>query len=173
MCPTTRSSRASSDTRVRRANAWVAAALTLFFFAHEGLGAMTGYGAAPSRWAMLIWAAACLSGLHVVFSILTTIRMATDDERPPSARKLRHQVLKWVTGIVLVLFVILHVIYPFGASGIGGAFAVIVAVALAAHVCVGAKSLAKDIGASAKLKRPLQVIAAGWTTVAVIALILG
>lgn len=106
--------------RVRAANAWLAAALGLLFSVHLLLGAvLVLWPGMPSSLAWVLWVGAAGVAVHVALSAATTYTMFTDEERPASARKRAHQKLKWLTGVLLLAAVGLHQLTLSGVVGAG------------------------------------------------------
>lgn len=150
--------------KMRLANGIVAVLIVCFFMVHAFLGSFAPVFAftSPLRW--VVWVGIGFVVLHVVLSIATSYEQMTDVEFPPSARKKRHLVLKWVTGVALAAAVVLHI----ACMRAPGVFAevpfvprlatVVLAAVLAWHVCVGMKSMLRDVGLSKKLMGPLRVL---------------
>ena len=105
---------------------------------------------------LLAWAGAVVALAHVALCVATSAAMLTDTQRPPSARKRQHLVVKWVTGIALGLVAGLHIAASQGA--LGGVLAALsgsgvtarllilaVVVAMGMHLWTGARSLLKDV----------------------------
>lgn len=147
----------------RRVNAWLSVLVSVLFLLHSCMGAayfvLPGMRTAPR---LLLWLGVLLILAHIVASIITTNQMLTDTVRPPSARKKRHQLKKWVTGVLFVLAAGVHI----GAQANGvlqGASAVllmaVVSVLLCVHLCTGVKSLTRDMALSPSLRWPLRLLA--------------
>ena len=151
--------------KARHVNGIISAVIVVFFLVHAALGSIesTPSSESPIRW--VIWAGVCLVGVHVLTSIVTSYQQMTDKEFPPSARKKRHLVLKWVTGVLLASAVFVHV-SNVQATGAGeavppealAAATVVLAAVLAWHIFVGVKSMLTDVGLSKGLMTPLRVI---------------
>ena len=146
----------------RFVNGIVSAIIVCFFAAHGLIGSFASVFSFTSALRWVVWVGVALVALHVLLSALTSYLQMTDAEFPPSARKKRHLVLKWATGILLALMVVAH-ITCMRVSGalvpvLSAVVTALVAVALAVHVWVGAKSLLKDIGAGTALMTPLRVV---------------
>ena len=75
----------------------------MFFFAHAAFGVTAEHFAIPRSLMLLVWVGVAVCAAHVVLSALTSREMLLDTVRPPSLKKKRHLVLKWVSGIVLLL----------------------------------------------------------------------
>ena len=142
--------RKQSNTRI--VNGVISAIIVCFFAAHGILGSVFAVAPFESSIAWAVWIGMALVALHIIVSIVTSYQQLTDAEFPPSARKKRHLVLKWATGILLLVAVGAHVfcIHAYGAaaaqSSVTGAIATVaVAAMFAIHTCVGGKSLLKDI----------------------------
>ena len=140
------------DSRARKVNGVVSAALTLFFLAHATIGGISLLTGFASPFAVLVWVGVGLVAVHVVASVVTSREQLGDVERPPSARKKRHLALKWATGIALLATAAFHIVSMRMPVATAPSLAldlvaiVVVAVALAAHLWVGSKSLLKDLG---------------------------
>jgi hypothetical protein len=155
---------------VRTVNAVIAAVLGCFFLFHAIMGAYTaGRVAAPLT---ALWAGLAGIVFHVAFCIATSVRMLTDDVRPPSRNKKRHLLLKWVTGAVLLVVLATHLPgVPIGGLARAALSAALV-LALAVHLFVGAKSLLKDVGLSSSGKVWVRVAAGIATGVALLGMLL-
>ena len=70
--------------------------------------------------------------------------MLCDEARPPSAKKKAHQIKKWVTGVLIGVVAVAHVLTVFETL-LWSVIALALDVALVTHVCVCAKSLVKDL----------------------------
>ena len=111
-----------------------------------------------------------LVGVHVVVSIVTSREQLVDTERPPSKRKKRHLALKWATGILLAIAVIAHIVLPH--DGMLALFAIgAVCITFAIHLCVGARSLLKDLGFDRRYKTAFRVAVCAFLLVCLIAMI--
>ena len=154
----------------RFANGIVSAILVVFFLAHGILGsAALVFGFfGPLAW--LVWCGVVLAFVHVVVSIVTSREQLSDKERPPSARKKRHLLLKWITGGILALAAFAHVFVPKVAVA-SGAIIAVVSIALAVHLCVGSKSLLKDIGVDRRYKLVFRVVVCAFAALFVVAVI--
>ena len=139
--------------KLRLVNALVASAIAVFFLAHSTLGAASLFveGLVNSvPW--LVWIMFGAVGVHVLASVGATCLMLTDTERPPSSRKKCHFVLKWATGAVLAAAIAVHLFcilcpgsLPSFSHQIKASFLLLLA-ALAWHVGIATKSLARDLG---------------------------
>lgn len=139
--------------KLRLANALVASAIAVFFLAHSTLGVASLFveGLVNSA-SWLVWIMFGAVGVHVLASVGATALMLTDTERPPSSRKKRHFVLKWATGAVMAATIAVHLFcilcpgnllsFPYQ---IKASFLLLLA-ALAWHVGIATKSLARDLG---------------------------
>lgn len=168
------------DTRARLVNAVLAAIVAVFFFGHAFMGStslsfpdLIGHDAPV----VLITFFMALVAAHIAGSVVTTYCMLTDTVRPPSAAKKQHQLLKWVTGGLLLALASAHALgldiaLAEAASPIAQrAFLVIVLVILAWHAYVGSKSIARDLRLPQSAKIALRVgIAAAAVVVAAVAL---
>ena len=129
---------------MRKTNAIVAAIITAFFLAHATLGATALHVDIPSSLSWTVWIGAALVCAHIVFCIATSTSMLTDAKRPPSQKKKRHLALKWITGALLLAVAIPHAAEFYGGDRTP-LLAILLIIAVAAHACVGAKSLLKDL----------------------------
>ena len=139
--------------KLRLANALVASAIAVFFLAHSTLGVKSLFvdGLVNSvPW--LVWIMFCAVGVHVLASVGATALLLTDTERPPSSRKKRHFVLKWATGAVMAAAIAVHLFcilcpgsLPVFPHQTRVSFLLLLA-ALAWHVGIATKSLARDLG---------------------------
>ena len=154
------------DGAVRRGNGVLSAVVGVFFIGHGLLGcALFVFGISDAA-AWVVWVGVALAGVHVAVCIATSAYQLTDTVRPPSREKKRHLVLKWVTGALLVATVAAHVLgfrvlgESVNAPSMFGALVVVaVAAALAVHLCVGAKSLLKDLGIDRKYRAAVRAVA--------------
>lgn len=140
----------------RFVNGVISAIIVVFFLIHGVLGCvsvLTGYTGSMS---VLVWCGVALIAVHVVASIVTSRQQLADVQFPPSARKKRHLALKWATGALLAAVVAAHVALP--KSTVTAAVVIIaVSVVLAVHLCVGSKSLLKDLGIDRRYKTAFRV----------------
>ena len=134
-------------TPLRTANGIVAALLCVIFAAHAILGGVKiADPTFTGRFVWVVWVGVGLVAVHIIMSIGTTVSMWTDTVRPPSDKKKRHQIMKWVTGVALLAVAGIHM-----ASGMPGsawpmaALMLCVAAALGWHMFVASKSLLKDL----------------------------
>lgn len=149
----------------RFVNGVVAALIVAFLFAHSLLGGLEGIFplTAPPKW--ILWLGVIVVGIHVVVSIVTSYSQLTDAEFPPSARKKRHLLLKWVSGGALAVVAAAHIVYmqtsgahTVQASPVSAVVALVLIVALAVHSWIGAKSLVTDLGFSKRLMLPFRIV---------------
>lgn len=143
----------------RHIGGFAAAVLTAFFLVHAVLGALSLHLPIDGRGRVLVWAGVVLAAVHIAICVVTSVQMLSDMERPPSARKRSHLVLKWVTGLLLAVVALAHVVLPVGiAEGLLAVGSmVLLAAAIGLHACVGAKSLLKDIGVDRQMRMPFRV----------------
>lgn len=156
--------------KLRLSNALFASAIAVFFLAHSALGAASLFVEGLTNSApWLVWIMFGVVGAHVLASVGATTLMLTDTERPPSSRKKRHFVLKWATGSVLAATITVHLFcilcpgslpaFPHQAKV---SFLLLLA-ALAWHVGIATKSLARDLGIGKRTRdimRTVYVLAA-------------
>lgn len=141
---------------VRRANGIAAAFLLVFFFAHAALGALSEHAAIPRSLMFFIWFAVAVSVAHIALSAGTSVEMLRNKERPPSPRKRRHLVLKWMSGAALLVVAILHCqcdLVPIADIAVS----CVLLGLLCVHGWIGARSLLCDLGLSTRLKPALRV----------------
>ena len=149
---------------MRLANGVASAAIVCFFLLHGLLGsfAFALPSAHPFLW--VVWIGVGFVVLHVMLSVVTSYQQLTDVEFPPSSRKKRHLALKWLTGILLACSIVTHIACA-RVPGLVASFpllptlaTVVLSIVLAWHICVGMKSLLKDIGLSKRLMTPLRIV---------------
>lgn len=143
---------------IRRANGIATLVLMTVLAMHELAGALfiNGVALGGARW--LVWAGVVVIVVHVALSVGTTYRMLCDRVRPPSTKKKRHQVKKWVTGLAVAALVVVHM--PVVASGASWSLiALLLDIALAVHLCVSAKSLVKDMGLASSMRFAVRAFA--------------
>ncbi len=146
----------------RRANAILSAGIFLFFVAHIAFGCAFLLGLITDSLAFLVWVAVGLAGVHVVMCIVTSYKMLSDTVRPPSDKKKRHLVLKWVTGGLVLLVAGVHVAVGGGLQESGRLVVLLVEMALAfclaSHTYIGVKSLLKDLGIARRYRTALRMV---------------
>ena len=149
---------------MRPANGVVSALIVCFFLVHGLLGSFAPLLSLPGSLMWVVWIGVGFVGLHVALCAVTSFQQMTDKEFPPSTRKKRHLALKWATGTLLACAVGLHIASMRAPAMLSAApFApklatVVVAAVLAWHVCVGMKSLLKDVGLVKELMVPLRAL---------------
>lgn len=142
----------------RWANGIAALLLLAVFSAHVIMGTLFCWGMFSDELNWAVWIGVGIIAVHVALSVGTTRQMLCDRSRPPSAKKKAHQLKKWVSGIAIGVIAAAHVLLDFG-SVAWAIVALLIDVALATHVCISAKSLAKDLGLDAKSKYAVRVFA--------------
>lgn len=151
--------------KLRLLNALVASAIAVFFLAHSTLGTASFFveGLVNSvPW--LVWAMFGVAGAHVLASVGATALMLTDTERPPSSRKKRHFALKWATGAVLAATVAAHlfsILCPGSLPSLPSQAKVLflpLLAALAWHVGIATKSLARDLGIGKRTRDTMRAV---------------
>ena len=148
----------------RRINGIVSACIVVFFLAHGilgGISALTDFSS-PLTW--LVWVGVAFVVVHVVLSIVTSRQQLTDTVRPPSEAKRRHLLLKWVTGILLAVLVVIHIVVmrvvgpdTVQSTVTGVALIIALVVVLAAHIGLGSKSLLKDLNVDRKWRNTFRI----------------
>lgn len=150
--------------KLRLLNALVASAIAVFFLAHSALGTASFFveGLVNSvPW--LVWAMFGVVGAHVLASVGATALMLVDADRPPSSRKKRHFALKWTTGAVLAATIAAHlfsILCPGSPSSFPSQAKVpflLLLAALAWHVGIATKSLARDLGIGKRTRDVMRV----------------
>lgn len=147
----------------RVVNGVVSAVIAAVFLAHALMGALSLAFGFSNSFAWLIWVGVALVGVHVVLSVVTSREQLSNVDRPPSPRKKRHLALKWGSGLALAVLAGLHVatrLFPDtvtdAAALMETAVLVLLSAALAAHVCIGCRSLLKDLSLNRDWKWPLR-----------------
>ena len=130
---------------LRRANSIIALLLLAVFAAHAIMGTLFCWRMLSDELSWVVWVGIGITAVHVVLSVGTTRQMLCDKSRPPSAKKKAHQLKKWVSGIVVGTIAVAHALLIFG-STTWAIVSLLVDVSLAAHICISAKSLTKDLG---------------------------
>jgi hypothetical protein len=147
---------------LRCINGIVSAILVCFFLAHAALGSASLLCQIPRTFEFLIWVGVGGIAIHILLCTVTSKQMLDDKTRPPSAKKKKHLVLKWLSGTLLVLAAVLH-IAGFGtspASGYHNFFLVVllfITALLASHIYIGTKSLLKDLNMDRRYKIPVRL----------------
>ena len=142
----------TSAEKLRLLNALVASAIAVFFLAHSALGTASLFvEGLTNSLPWLVWIMLGAVEVHVLASVGATCLMLTDTERPPSSRKKRHFVLKWATGAVMAAAIAVHLFcilcpgsLPSFSHQTKVSFLLLLA-ALAWHVGIATKSLARDL----------------------------
>lgn|GEM_PF-4477619 len=132
--------------------------LLAVFSAHAVMGALFCWGAVSGEASWVVWVGVCIAVLHVALSIGTTRHMLHDEVRPPSAKKKAHQLKKWISGVLVGVVCAAHVLTIFE-TRLWFVIVLTLDVALAAHVCVSAKSLVKDLRLAPNLRYVIRVFA--------------
>lgn len=153
---------------LRLVNAALAVVAAAFFLAHSALGATSLLVEGPrNEFPWLVWGMLAIVGAHVCASVAATYAVMADKDRPASARKKGHFVLKWATGITLASAVAAHVMSLTGNPLVCKLLFICVALTLAWHVIVAAKSLARDLCLSCRTR---DVLRAGYA-IALVAIV--
>ena len=153
------------NTNIRTLNGIASALIVGVFFLHAAFGSSPGLSGLWIRIAPLVWIGVAIIAVHVALSVATSVQQLTDTVRPPSSAKKRHLVLKWVTGVLLAAAAVAHAgcVHAAGAGAVhatatGTVLAVCVLVLLTWHVCVGTKSLLKDLNIDRRYRTLLRVV---------------
>lgn len=149
---------------VRRICGIVTAVLCLIIAVHMVAGGLSLVLPIPRTFEPVVWAGVALLLAHIIVCVVTSYQMMTDKERPPSVHKKRHLVLKWATGGLVVATAAAHVIgRAFSSTPAADASALALSAALAVfvawHAFVGAKSLLKDININRKYRNLVRAVA--------------
>lgn len=146
------------DARVTRlVNAGVAALLVVAFLGHALFASAAGADAASRAPYPLLYCLLALAAVHIGLSVATTLLMWNDSVRPPSEKKKRHQVLKWMTGAVVLAVLCVHVVHPAVVPAVTWAVSAVLLAAFVWHGWTGMKSLARDLRVPGKAKVPLRI----------------
>lgn len=129
---------------LRRANGLAALLIAVFFACHEVIGALFVSGLVAGEVPWIVWLAVGIIVVHIVLSIGTMKQMIDDANRPPSEKKKRHQAKKWLTGLAVGVLAVAHA-FAYFTTPAWAIIAILLDIALASHICVSAKSLAKDL----------------------------
>lgn len=141
----------------RLVNAGVAALLVVAFLGHALFASAAGVDAASRAPYPLLYCLLALVAVHIALSVATTVLMWNNTVRPPSEKKKRHQVLKWVTGAVMLAVLCVHVVHPAVVPVITWTASAVLLAAFVWHGWTGMKSLARDLHVPGKAKVPLRI----------------
>ena len=156
----------------RFVNGVVSALVVVVFLVHGALGSAAMFTGVVSPFAWVVWGGMTLVGVHVIASIVTSVQQLGDKERPPSARKKRHLALKWATGALLAAAVAAHVVVPHSQVASLGIIVALSAV-LAVHLCVGARSLLKDLELDRRYKMAFRAVVCAFAAVFAVCALVG
>ena len=92
-----------------------------------------------------------------VADLLTRMTLEEKAAQMHSEKKKRHQVLKWVTGAVVLAVLCVHVVHPAVVPAVTWAASAVLLVAFVWHGWTGMKSLARDLRVPGKAKVPLRI----------------
>lgn len=148
----------------RRVCGILTAALCCLIAAHMVMGGLSLVFDIPRALKPVVWVGVALLVGHILICIVTSFQMMTDAVRPPSRKKKRHFVLKWVTGALVVATAAAHVIgraWTDAPADAPAALALSAALAAFAawHACVGAKSLLKDLDIDRRYRTLVRAVA--------------
>ena len=162
----------SSRVTSRFVNGIIAAVITVVFLVHGAMGSLSAVTGFSGSLAWVVWGAVVLALAHVVVSIVTSAQQLSDAEHPPSARKKRHLALKWATGGLLAVAAAVHIALP--KSTASAAFVIVaVSALLAVHLCVGSKSLLKDLDIDRRYKVAFRVVVCVLAALFALAMLMG
>lgn len=151
--------------KLRLLNALVASVIAVFFLVHSMLGAASLFVEGLTNsvpW--LVWIMFDVVGVHVLASVGATALMLVDTDRPPNSRKKRHFALKWATGAVLAATIAAHlfsILCPSSLPSLPGQAKVplpLLLAALAWHVGIATKSLARDLGIGKRTRGAMRAV---------------
>ena len=149
----------------RTVNGIVSAIILCLFLTHAILGTLAHPLTFGNVAHYVLWLGMALVGVHVLASGVTSYEQLTDTVRPPSQKKKQHLVLKWMTGIALLVAAGFHIIRARELdiasaihSPIGTTVTVALIIALAVHAWTGSKSLLKDLNIDRKYRIVVRVI---------------
>lgn len=138
-------------------NGVIAALITIIFLVHGTMGSLSAVFGFENSFPWVVWIAVVIACIHAAVSLLTSAQQLNDVERPPSRRKKVHLALKWVTGCLLAVIALVHIVLP--KSMAASAYVIVaVSVVLAAHLCTCAKSLLADLSIDRRWKWPFRVL---------------
>ena len=158
--------------KARLINGIIAAVITIVFLIHGALGSVSAVTGFTGSLSWVVWGAVILLMLHVAVSVVTSVQQLNDAERPPSRRKKAHLLLKWVTGGLLAIAAIAHIVLP--KSMTVSAYVIIaVSIALAVHLCVAAKSWLADLSIDRRWKWPFRMVVCICAALFVLAMLKG
>lgn len=143
--------------KARRFNGIVSAIIVVVFLVHAVMGSVSALVGLESPFSIIVWGGVVLVVIHVITSVVTSNEQLNDVEHPPSSRKKRHLLLKWVTGGLLGVVAAVHIILP-KSTFTAMALIVVLTIVLAVHLCVGGKSLLKDVGLSTRYKMAYRIV---------------
>lgn len=122
------------------------------------MGALFCLGVVSDGLSWIVWVGVGVIAVHVALSIGTTRQMLFEKSRLPSTKKKAHQLKKWVSGIAVGVVAAAHVLLiPGSASWV--AVVLLLDAVLAAHTCVSAKSLVKDLGIASGFRHAIRALA--------------
>ena len=156
----------------RRICAIVTVALCAIIGAHMVMGGLSLVVDVPRTLEPVVWAGVAALIAHIGACIVTSYQMMTDKERPPSRHKKLHLVLKWITGALLVATAAIHVAgRAWGTAPANDptalALSAVLAIFVAWHAFVGAKSLLKDLDIDRRHRNAFRIGAIAVAAVAV------
>lgn len=113
----------------------------------------------------------------MITCVITSYQMLNDKVRPPSVRKKRHLILKWVTGVLILPVAIMHMGIGMGLWKMAWPISLLMDIALviclAWHTFVGVKSLLKDLNINRRYRTVLRIVICTLAGIYVVALISG
>lgn len=170
----------ATRSRTRLANGVVSAGIVAFFIVHASIGSIVGLVPFQSSFVWAVWIGVACMAVHIALCVATSIQQLTDTVRPPSINKKRHLALKWATGALLLVCAAMHVVVVRTAgvgdmiSSVTGVVVIVaLAVALATHICVGSKSLLKDLNVDRSFRPAVRGSACVFAAFFVLAALIG
>ncbi|MDO4501764.1 MAG: hypothetical protein Q4D06_01140 [Coriobacteriia bacterium] len=156
----------------RIANAVVASFITVLFLGHAFMGELSLVFPVSKNLEPLVFVGLGALALHIILSAITTLDMWLSKTRPASDRKKKHQIKKWVFGVILLIIAGLHIVVMMTpAASLRASGQVIpalllmgvAAIVLCVHICTGAKSVARDLNLPAEVRFPIRALAISLT----------
>ena len=91
-------------------NGVISAAIVVFFLVHASMGTLSALFDFKSSLAWTVWIGVVVVLAHILVSVVTSIQQLNDKKYPPSTRKKLHLLLKWITGVLLAVAAIVHIV---------------------------------------------------------------
>ena len=161
----------------RRVNGILSAVITCIFLAHAVMGSLSLAYPLSETFVVLVTSGVVLIVAHLAFCVVTSWQMLTDKGRPPSAKKKRHLMYKWVSGVLLAFVAAAHMSEAGHGQSITASpehliVLLFLMAILAIHILFGIKSLLKDVALNKGMKVPLRVAVCAISLGAIVAVAL-